>query len=126
MQSKRNKGAVLMTETELQKRIQVGVSPYAAVFRIPAGKYYQGQFNTMRDGTPYIHHLRRISVAVEGYPDLSGFRRSDGKAVFIEVKTKTGRVSKNQAKFIEMAKKAGCLAGVARSVEDAIKIITDD
>ena len=114
-----------MTETELQRRIQVACSHEAALFRIPAGRYHQGRFNTTAEGRPYLSHLRTIHVATEGYPDLSGFRRSDGKAVFIEVKTKTGRVSKNQAKFIEMAKQAGCLAGIARSVEDAIRIITE-
>lgn len=64
-------------------------------------------------------------MAVKGFPDLAGFRRSDGKAVFIEIKTGTGRPTKEQLKFIENAKRSGCLAGIARSIEEAISIIKE-
>lgn len=56
----------------------------------------------------------------KGYPDISGVKRVAQFAVpfFIEVKTKTGRVSKEQEEFITRAKALGCLAFVARSVSD--------
>ena len=47
----------------------------------------------------------------------------DGQIAFIEVKTPTGVVSQEQTKFIEMMQGYGYRAGIARSVEDALKII---
>ena len=40
-----------------------------------------------------------------------------------EVKTKTGRATKEQLRFIEAVNKAGGIAGVARSVDDALLLI---
>lgn len=62
----------------------------------------------------------------KGFSDLFGFRRSDGRAVFIEVKAPGGRVRSEQVKFIEKMREYGALAGVARSVEDARKIILSE
>lgn len=54
-------------------------------------------------------------------PDMVGQRL----AVFtaIEVKTPVGRVSEQQQRFIAMVKGLGGIAGVARSVEDAAKLL---
>ena len=62
----------------------------------------------------------------KGFPDLFGYRKSDGRIIFIEVKTAKGRIRPEQVKFLEQVKKDGCLAGVARSVADARKIIEAD
>jgi hypothetical protein len=43
----------------------------------------------------------------------------------IEVKTPTGRVSPEQRQWLEAVQAAGGIAGVARSVEDALRIVTD-
>lgn len=47
-------------------------------------------------------------------------------AVFvgIEVKSATGRESESQSSFLERLKKDGALAGTARSVEEAVAIVT--
>jgi hypothetical protein len=60
-----------------------------------------------------------------GSSDLIGWTTKNNVAIFtaIEVKTRVGRVTKEQQRFIDAVKKAGGLAGVARSVEDFIKII---
>lgn len=72
--------------------------------RTPDGRY----FNT---GVP------------KGFSDLFGFRKSDGKAVFIEVKTKTGRASKEQLNFINIMKQNGAIAGICRSTDEALELI---
>jgi len=41
----------------------------------------------------------------------------------IEVKGEHGRATKEQKQWLEIVKKAGGLAGIAKSVEDAEKII---
>ena len=72
--------------------------------RTPDGRY----FNT---GVP------------KGFSDLFGFRKSDGRAVFIEVKTAKGKPSAEQVKFLKAMRKNGAIAGVCRSADDAIKLI---
>lgn len=69
-----------------------------------------------------------------GSSDIIGWKRTRitpemvGKdvAVFIaiEVKTGTGRPSKEQVNFIEAVKAYGGVAGVARTEEEAIQLIT--
>jgi len=45
------------------------------------------------------------------------------RAGFLEIKTKTGRPTKDQLNFISQMQSLGARAGVARSVEDVIKIL---
>ena len=49
-------------------------------------------------------------------------------AVFtsIEVKTPTGRIRPEQQQWLDAVQAAGGIAGVARSVEDALRITTAD
>ena len=61
----------------------------------------------------------------KGYSDLSGFRKGDAKAFFIEVKNEKGRVRPEQQKFMKAMKERGALVGVARSVDDALGIVND-
>ncbi|MCO4357290.1 VRR-NUC domain-containing protein [Staphylococcus agnetis] len=69
---------------------------------------------------------RVINLFPKGFPDTVGFRKSDGKFIAIEVKTKQGRLRDDQIKFRNFAKTQPILYGVARSVEDALKIIEGD
>ncbi|WP_052000084.1 VRR-NUC domain-containing protein [Schleiferilactobacillus shenzhenensis] len=64
-----------------------------------------------------------IQALPAGYPDISGFRKRDGKAVFIEVKTATGKLRPAQKEFANEIQHYNVLYGVARSVEDAIAIV---
>jgi hypothetical protein len=58
-----------------------------------------------------------------GFSDLFGHRQSDARAFYIEVKTQTGRVRPEQAMFLAAMRKRGALAGIARSVEEALEIV---
>ncbi len=65
---------------------------------------------------------RYIRVGKRGDPDLTGILKG-GRAFAIEVKAEFGKVSEAQsARLLELAE-AGAVTGVARSVEDARKII---
>lgn len=101
-----------MTEEHIiQNTIRTALSPYAVIFRanVGSGVTYDGRhFDT---GLP------------KGFSDLFGFRRSDGRAVFIEVKTAKGRVSPEQKNFVERMKADGALAGVCRSPKEALQLI---
>lgn len=58
-----------------------------------------------------------------GSPDLVGI--AWGRFVGLEVKTPTGRVSKEQTMWLDMVRRFGGVAGVARSVEDALAIVEE-
>lgn len=105
-------------ETTLQRRIMAALSKDCVLVRVPTGQYWAGKYDS-----GIIVNPRPVKVAVTGFPDLAGYRRSDGRAVYIEVKTDSGVVSKEQEQFITVARNAGCLAGIARSIEEARGII---
>ena len=63
----------------------------------------------------------RFGLAV-GSSDIIGISPA-GKFLALEVKTSKGRATKEQLRFIEAVNNAGGKAGIARSVEDALKLI---
>ena len=105
-------------ETDLQSRIMADLAHECVLFRIPAGLYWAGEY---QDGI--VINPRAVKVAIKGHPDLAGYRRRDGKAIYIEVKTGKGKPTPAQKNFIKVAQGSGCLAGVAWSVEDAREIV---
>lgn len=97
-------------ETIIQNNIRLKCNDIAVLFRANVGVFKVGD--------------RYISTGLpKGFPDLFGIRKSDGKFVAIEVKTKTGKLRQEQKLLLNMLKDNGAVAGVARSVEDARKII---
>lgn len=62
----------------------------------------------------------------KGFPDLFGFRKSDGKMFFIEVKNEKGKRSDQQVKFGEFLSRMPVLYGVARNVEEALEIVKEE
>lgn len=79
-----------------------------------------GELKAKLDKIPYF-----TTGAVRGRSDLSAIK--NGRIYFIEVKTELGVASDEQLNFIEqMQSRYGCKAGIARSVEDAVRIVTDD
>lgn len=101
-----------MTEEHaIQNRIRAALSDTCVMFR-------------MNVGTGYTQDGRYFTTGVPpGFSDLFGFRKSDGKAIFIEVKTKTGRATSRQYQFIQQMQLNGAIAGVCRSPEDALNLI---
>jgi dihydroxyacid dehydratase/phosphogluconate dehydratase len=72
--------------------------------------------------------LARGSADLIGYRSITITPEMVGQqvAVFasIEVKTPTGRIRPEQRAWMETVQAAGGIAGVARSVEDALRIVT--
>lgn len=102
-----------MREKDIQNEIRLALSDYAVVFRINVGTFMSETGAMVSTGVP------------RGFSDLFGVRKSDGKAFFIEVKNKKGRTSKYQENFLHQMKKAGAITGVARSGEEATRIIKE-
>jgi len=98
-------------EHRIQNEIRLALSPYCVIFRINVGKGYTPDGRYFDTGVPV------------GFSDLFGFRKSDGKSVFIEVKTPTGVPSEEQLNFLRAMQEYGAIAGICRSAEDAIRLI---
>ena len=100
-------------EHKIMNEIRLALSPYCKIFRINVGSgvTYDGRhFDT---GVP------------KGFSDLFGVRIKDGKAVFIEVKTAKGRPSEQQKNFIKIMQKSNAIAGICRSVDEALELIKE-
>lgn len=103
-----------MKEADIQNSIRLALNPYAVVFRANVGKVRMADGRWFDTGLP------------NGFCDLFGFRKSDGKIFFLEVKSKTGRLRDVQKHFIETMKNHGAIAGVARSDQEAIDLVMGD
>lgn len=101
-------------ETQLQNDIRLGVADIAITFRANVGTFKTEDGRFVTTGLP------------PGFSDLFGFNLKDGKMFFIEVKTERGRLSARQRQFLSAMQAHGCRAGVARSVEEARRIIQAD
>lgn len=115
-----------MTEEHIiQNKIRAAV-PDCVLFRTNAGDFWQGDVVYSKEFRQRVLiNIRRIEGLPEGFSDLSGVRVTDGRAVFIEVKTKNGRPTKKQNNFLKKMRGYGAIAGVCRSAEDAVKLITE-
>ena len=114
----------MASEQSIQQHIRIACSTGNT-------RLFRNNTGTLRDqhGRPVQFGLCKGSADLIGYrtititPDMVGQR----VAVFtsVEVKTPTGRVSPEQRQWLEAVQAAGGIAGVARSVEDALRIVTE-
>lgn len=100
-------------EINIQNSIRLALNPYAVVFRNNVGRV------RMSDGRFFDTGLPR------GYSDLSGFRKSDGKMFFLEIKNENGRLRKEQEHFLNEMSKYPVIVGVARNIKEAITLILE-
>lgn len=107
-------GAGMKSEKAIQNEILLALSQNGCkVFRTNAG-----EIKTV-DG-------RVVKLLPKGFPDLMGYRMSDGKFLAIEVKNEKGQLRKEQKVFAKLFKQSPVLYGVARSPEEALEIIKGD
>jgi hypothetical protein len=112
-------------ETDLQQRIRLalGTQPELRIFRNQVGS-----LPDPRSGRLVQFGLARGSADLIGWrtlvitPEMVGQR----VAVFtsLEIKTPTGRLAPAQRHWLHAVEGAGGIAGVARSVGDALRIVT--
>lgn len=111
-------------ESLIQSEIRLALAPHALLFRTNAGEFWQGRrVYSQEFGQPVLINLQKVEGLPKGYSDLSGVRRSDGRAVFIECKTPTGRVRPEQERFLAAVEACQAIAGIARSPDEALDII---
>lgn len=103
-----------MSEHDIQNAIRLKLSDLGyAVFRINSGKVRMADGRWFDTGVP------------KGFSDLIACK--DGKIYFLEVKTETGKASPEQLNFISvMRDRYGCTADIVRSVDDAVRVVTEN
>jgi hypothetical protein len=101
-----------MTEGDIMRSVMLALSNEGHfVVRVNVGKF------KMQDGRWFDTGLPA------GFADLCGHRAGDARAFYLEIKTPTGRVRPEQAAFLDAMRRRGAIAGVARSVADAINLL---
>ena len=103
-----------MTEHDIQNAIRMELSKLGfVVFRANVGKFKLPDGRWFDVGLP------------KGFSDLLAIK--DGRVYFLEVKDATGKASKEQVDFIKtMRSRYGCVAGVVRSVKEALALVSPD
>ena len=102
-------------EQALQDAIRVKLAQEGyVVFRTNVGKVKTADGRWFDTGLP------------SGFPDLMGYKPENGRIFFLEVKTKTGRRRKDQVAFANGLRNKNVIYGVARSAEEAVKIVRDE
>ena len=113
-------------ETTLQQQIRLALGTH------PQTRMFRNQVGSLPD--PRTGRLVTFGLA-RGSADLIGWRTitvtadmvGQRVAVFtsIEVKTPTGRVRPDQTAWLSAVQSAGGIAGIARSVPDALQLVAD-
>ena len=112
-----------MTEQQIQQHIRIACSTGDT-------RLFRNNTGTLKD-----QHGRPVQFGLcKGSADLIGWKRvmvtldmvGQQVAVFlsIEVKTPTGRIRPEQQQWLDAVQAAGGIAGVARSVEDALDLLS--
>lgn len=112
-------------ETKIQNRILLALSEAGCtVWRNETAKAWVGRI-LHKDGQHVtLANARMVSFGLcTGSSDLVGITQS-GRFLAIEVKTAKGRASKEQLIFIDAVNSAGGIAGIARSPEEALELIS--
>ena len=102
-----------MKESDIQNSIRLALNKYAVIFRNNVGSVRTKDGRIFSSGLP------------KGYSDLSGFRKSDGKMIFLEIKKKGGKTSKEQKHFLNEMSKYPVIVAVCRSAEEAIEAVVN-
>lgn len=101
---------VMIAVSEMRFKTADGRIKNCKIFRTNVGK------RKMADGRWFDTGLPK------GHPDLYGFR-PDGRIFYIETKLHPRKPTKEQKAFLLMAIDNGAIAGVAYTVEEALRIV---
>ena len=97
-----------MGESRLLYQIMQEVGKHGAVFRC-------------NSGSVKLPNGKRFNAMPKGFTDIMAIF-DGGRVAFLEVKTDKGKPSPEQAQFIAKMQGLGAMAGIARSVDEALAI----
>lgn len=103
-----------LKEIDIQKLAMIELSARGhLIFRSNVGQFFTKDGRPIRTGLP------------KGFPDTFG-ARADGAFFAIEFKKPGGKISTEQRQTLNAMRSRGIRAGVAYSVEDAIRLVEGD
>ena len=115
---------VANSETKLQQEIRL------ALGTIPSLRLFRNQVGQLPD--PRTGRYVQFGLA-KGSSDLVGFKtikitpemigKEIAQFVSIEIKTERGKLTEVQENWLQKVKSSGGIVGVARSIQDALKIV---
>lgn len=111
-------------ETNIQSAIMLALSEAGCVvFRNNTAGAWIGKIihKAGNQVTLTDSHMIRFGLCV-GSSDVIGIA-PDGRFLAVEVKTSTGRPTKEQLRFIDAVRSAGGIAGIARTTTEALELI---
>lgn len=111
------------SEHRVQDEIRLALSEHGIILRLNSGKFWQGKRVWSNEYNQYVLiDLRPVQGCPEGTSDLL-FLGENNNVAFIECKDHKGKAREKQEKFIDIMHGFNIKADVARSVEDALRII---
>lgn len=106
-----------MSEHIKQNQVMVALSANGCdVFRANVGMVH------LRDEHGKFIRMFRTGLP-KGFPDLFGFIKATNEIFFIEMKDDKGRPGPDQIRFHKHLMQTGTIHGIARNVEDALRIV---
>ncbi len=114
-----------MREHTIQDLIRLELSKHGLVFRTNAGSAWGGKYANIPQIGNVILNPQKVELLPKGFSDLL-FVGTDGRVAFVECKDSKGKLRPEQERFLKLMQSYGHRAGVARSVEDALKIIGEE
>lgn len=112
------------SETRLMHMVMLALSEAGCtVWRNNTGQAWHGKVihKAGQQVTLSDARMQPYGICV-GSSDLIGIAPC-GRFMAVEVKTATGRVSKEQQTFIDAVRRSGGIAGISRSVDDALQLL---
>ena len=107
--------AIKGKEQATQDSIRVALAQAGyVVFRTNVGKVKTADGRWFDSGLP------------GGFPDLFGYKPDNGKIYFIEVKAPKGKRRADQVRFAKNLRDKCAIYGVARSADEALKIVKNE
>jgi len=114
-------------ETRIQNAIMLALSKAGCtVWRVETAGAWVGRQIHREGDTVTLANARMFTTGLcKGGADLICIA-PDGRFMAVEVKTKTGRTTAEQDRFLEAVRARGGIAGVARSPAEALALIAHD
>lgn len=105
----------MISEHQIQSAILVAVSKHqCTIFRSNVGKVKTADGRWFDTGLP------------KGHSDLYGFKWLNGKVFYLEIKNERGKPRPAQIQFHKMLTSHHIIHGIARSADDALKIVDEE